>query len=683
MKVDDAVLGDPDRLAAVQRARRTLPARPIPMDAIARLAARLLNTPMATVNLVGREEEFFAGSHGLPAELSAEGRAPIAYSVCKYVVMQDHPVPCADMAREGLGDHPMATAYGVRAFLGVPIRDEDDRLLGSMTVLDTGTRQWTDDEVVTLLGIAELLHEPAPAMKIPEEMAFQAALLDTLSVGVIACDQTGRVAVMNRVLREIQGLPDTGPLPSEYGPSVEGILHDAGMRPLPWEQTPLMRAFHGEHVEAVDILCVLPGQPIRTFATSAEPIEDPAGRIIGAVAVAHELTAMRRVERFRACHLAVQEALRSAETETAAVPAVLRAVGAALGWPCAELFLIDEATGRLDTAGHWHVSGGERVLGTEISARVWQTGRALWVPDAGDRPELHDAGIRSVLAVPVRDGDTLLGVLSCYAGTLEQHEELLTVLLDGVAAQIGMYLALRRAEQVTRQLTRAQDDFIALVGHEMRTPLTSISANVTLLGEEAGGLDDDSRQMLRSVARNTSALQALVNKLLDLAGLDSGYLRLALEPLDLTALVADAVSAARHHAADTGVLLRPELPVPVRIRGDPCRLRQVVDDLLANAVRYSPLGGRVRIEVRVDDGRVEEGWAELRIADTGIGTPAEERERVFDRFFRGSNVRHQGTPGSGLGLSLAHTIVRLHGGTIRLTENQPSGTVVTVRLPCG
>ncbi|GAA0492461.1 hypothetical protein Ade02nite_69120 [Paractinoplanes deccanensis] len=821
--LDETVLDDPARLAAVDRARRALPAQPLPLDAMARLAARLLKAPMATVTLVGDEEEFHVGTYGLPPSLSARGRAPIAVSVGKHAVIHDSPVLRGDLPHE-LREHPLVTEHGVHAFLGVPMRDETDRLLGSVTVLDTAPRRWTDDDVAALLEVAGVLRPPAPVeaatrvatldsaalldsvqeaflavdpdgvivgfnraaqellgftasdvcgrhldesllpdyggqpigaaldrlfaagptrpvlrevsvlrrdghrltvqaslsvvrgaagalacvfltdlsrQAAAEDLAdrngsFLNALLDSLTVGVMACDDTGRVVVMNRVLREIQGLALTEPLPADYPATVDGVLHDADMRPMPWERTPLMRAFRGEAVDAVDVLTTAPGEPVRTFATTARPICADDGRVLGAVAVAHELTAIRRAERFRACHLAVQEALRQAKTVAEACGPVLRAVATTLRWPCAELFLIDETSGQLRSVGHWDADDHDRDglfgrnprRGICVTGRVWQSGHAMWVGDVADSPELDTPeeraevqtwlrrGIRAVLAVPVRDGGTLLGVLTCYAGTEEVHEELLTVLLDGVAAQIGVYVALRRAEQLTRQLTRAQDDFIALVGHEMRTPLTAIAANVAMLADEAADLDDDQRQMLRSVARNTTSLQEIADRLLDLAGLDSGYLRLNRERIDLTAIVTGAVSAARHHAADIGVLLHTELPPRLVVDGDAGRLRQVVDDLLSNAIRYSPLGGQVHIELHADG-----GTAELRIADTGIGTPEEERDRVFDRFFRGSNVRHQGMTGSGLGLSLARTIVRLHGGTIELAANHPSGTVVRVRLP--
>jgi signal transduction histidine kinase len=180
--------------------------------------------------------------------------------------------------------------------------------------------------------------------------------------------------------------------------------------------------------------------------------------------------------------------------------------------------------------------------------------------------------------------------------------------------------------------------------------------------------------MVAAVERTADLLRHTVDTLLDLAGLDSGHVGLTVVRMDLAAVVNEAVA------------LAGEVPDGIRVSSDPCpgliidgdagRLRQVVGDLLSNAVRYSPDGGRVTVHLSDAD-----GVAELTVADEGIGTPADERDRVFERFYRASNVRHQGITGSGLGLSLARTIVRLHGGTITLTDRRPRGTTALVRLP--
>ncbi|BCY07617.1 GAF domain-containing sensor histidine kinase [Actinoplanes sp. L3-i22] len=533
----------------------------------------------------------------------------------------------------------------------------------------------------------------APAT--PDSDAFLGALLESLSVGVVACDAGGRVVFVNRAMREVRGFPPDGPVPEDYAESSEKVLAGPDLRPMPWGQTPLMRALRGEHIVAEDVLIRCPGEPVRVFACTSQPIYDARDRVLGAVSIAHEVTALRRAERFRACHLAVEHVLKRATAVRAAAPDVLRAVSVTLGWPCAELFLIDEGTGPgLQSVGHWDASGTAADgffghvprRGEGITGRVWEHGRAIWVPDIGSDLTLRSPyererveicirrGIRTVLAVPVHDGTTLLGVLTCYAGAQERHEDLLTVLMDGVAAQIGVFVALRRAEELARQLARAQSDFVDLVGHEMRTPLTSITANATILAEEAAGMDHDGRQMARTIARNAATLQRIADALLDLAGLDGGHLTLDRRRVDLVALVTDAVMGVR--LAGRCDSISTDLPADLHLMGDADRLRQVLDDLLANAIKYSPTGAPIRIALAAD-----ETSAELCIADTGIGTPEAERDRVFDRFFRGSNVRHQGTHGSGLGLSLARAIVHLHGGTIRLVGNDPTGTIVCVRLP--
>jgi GAF domain-containing protein len=141
--LDEAVLSNPLRLAAVDRARHTMPARIARLDDVAALAARLLDAPMAAVTLVGGQEEFFLGTHALPGRLAATGRAPLTYSVCKYVVSADHLVLCGDMraaSEEAYCKHLLVLEYDVQAFLGVPVRDGDDRPLGSLTVLDRRPR---------------------------------------------------------------------------------------------------------------------------------------------------------------------------------------------------------------------------------------------------------------------------------------------------------------------------------------------------------------------------------------------------------------------------------------------------------------------------------------------------------------------------------------------------------------
>ncbi|MFD0525979.1 GAF domain-containing sensor histidine kinase [Paractinoplanes durhamensis] len=377
---------------------------------------------------------------------------------------------------------------------------------------------------------------------------------------------------------------------------------------------------------------------------------------------------------------------------------MLEAVGTALGWSATELFLVDELTGELGAVGHWSADGSEPdgffghtpIKGTGVTGRVWQTGEPVWIADLETAADLCTPyertrldicvghGIHTVLAVPICDGGKSLGVLTCYASVPEVQEDLLTVLLDGVAAQIAVFLGLRHAEELSRQLARSQGDFLALVGHEMRTPLASIAAHASMLAEESHALDGESHQMITTIARNAGTLQSIVTTLLDLAGLESGTVPLDLGVVDIAAVVGEAVAAVRHAAVVPDLQFEVDLPHRAQIDGDVLRLRQVVDDLLSNAVKFSRAGGRVSVTLEERENAVA-----LVIADAGIGIPDGERDRLFERFYRAGNVRHQGIAGSGLGLSRARLIVELHGGVIALTANSQAGTTVTVHLPCG
>ncbi|MBB4690212.1 signal transduction histidine kinase/PAS domain-containing protein [Actinoplanes abujensis] len=658
--VDETVLADPDRLGAVRTAKHALPALPLAPDALARLAARLLEAPEAQLTLVDREGVLLAGGQGPPD---------------------------ADIARWAVSAGEAVQRADPPSFLAVPVLDGAGLPVGALAVLDPAARRWTGENARILTELTALASPGASA-------SFLASLIDNLPVGVIACDADGDIAVVNRPVRELIGLPADA-APRLYPTRATGALFDAGGRAVPWRESPIQRAARGERVDT-DLVVRVAGRRERIITATAQPILDDDGRRLGAVAVAREVTALRRAERFRDCHRAVEEALNVAGSAAEAAPGVLAALGTTLGWPAAELWLADEDSGELSVGGRWCAPGRglEEVLtftpikGSGITGRVWATGRPIWVPDIADSASLRTplerrraaaclrAGLRTVLAVPVRDADTVLGVLTCYGDAPEPHEDLLALLLDGVAARIGVYVALRRAEALARQLSRAKDDFIALVSHEMRTPLTSIVASASMLGDEQSGLDEESRAMVDAVHRNATSLRAVVDTLLDLAGLDSGHVALRTEEVDLAQIVDAALTAARPHAVANGVRLRHERDEPLPMVGDPHRLRQVVDDLLANAIKYSPRGGDVEIEL------VERaGMAELTVADHGIGTPAEERDRVFDRFYRASNVRHQGIAGKGLGLSLARAIVDLHGGTIRLSGHPPHGTTVLIRLP--
>ena len=171
-------------------------------------------------------------------------------------------------------------------------------------------------------------------------------------------------------------------------------------------------------------------------------------------------------------------------------------------------------------------------------------------------------------------------------------------------------------------------------------------------------------------------MQALVDDLRDLARLEAGELPIDPRPVSVSRLVRDVVAVQQPAARAKNVTVTVKVPQHVPVEADPVRLRQVLDNLLSNAIKYTPAAGAVTITARHVDGQ-----AVLTVADTGIGIPAEQYPRLFDRFFRADNAVRQGIKGTGLGLAITKAIVEAHGGRISAAPGASGGTTITVVLP--
>lgn len=249
-----------------------------------------------------------------------------------------------------------------------------------------------------------------------------------------------------------------------------------------------------------------------------------------------------------------------------------------------------------------------------------------------------------------------------------------TPVRDESGAPLGRVVVLR---DITgeRESERLKDEFFALVSHELRTPLTSIIGYLDLVLDD-GEVDGDTQRFLEVVQRNARRLLRLVGDLLFVAQVEAGQLSLEQTQVDLGQIAAEAVEAARPRAESNGVSL-VLLAEPARpLSGDRDRFGQMLDNLIGNAVKFSPDGGHV--EVSLSD---EGSTAVLEVRDTGMGIPPEDLNRLFERFFRSSDATRRAVPGVGLGLTIVKAIVDAHSGTIEVTSDPREGTAFRITLP--
>ncbi len=269
-------------------------------------------------------------------------------------------------------------------------------------------------------------------------------------------------------------------------------------------------------------------------------------------------------------------------------------------------------------------------------------------------------------------------VVGRFTGILRALERIRLRERGARAAAEEMQLRLTEQNERLLEADRLKDEFVALISHDLRTPLTSIIGYVELALDETVDpvLDDERRSYLGIVSRSSERLLRLVDDLLFVARVQAG--RLVLDPteLDLADVARQAVSEAQPRAEQRSLELSYFGDGPLPVRGDRGRVFQLLDNLVSNALKFTPEGGDVQVRTR----RTADG-AVLEVSDSGIGLAPGESQRVFERFFRSTRAVDGQIPGTGLGLFIAKAIAEAHGGRISVSSREGGGTTFRIELP--
>jgi signal transduction histidine kinase len=337
----------------------------------------------------------------------------------------------------------------------------------------------------------------------------------------------------------------------------------------------------------------------------------------------------------------------------------------------------------------WSLLLGYLISGALTFFNVWFSARMMFASE-------HDLLLAIVLLVFAGGMATALGYFLSSAVTdrihhLKQAAESLSqgelgtrVTVSGrdevamLAASFNeMAARLEEADRKQRELEQMRRDLIAWVGHDLRTPLTTIRILLEALSD--GIIEDPEtiQRYLKTGQREASALSALIDDLFQMAQLDAGGLPLDCEDGSLSDLISDTLESFSESASRAGVILDGSVDKSIDpVYMDTRRIGRVLNNLISNAIRHTPQDGRVEVRARREGGAVH-----VLVRDTGEGIPAADLPRIFDRFYRGEKSRSRSTGGAGLGLAISQGILQAHGGDIRVESEPGRGATFTLCLP--
>jgi signal transduction histidine kinase len=437
------------------------------------------------------------------------------------------------------------------------------------------------------------------------------------------------------------------------------------------------------------------------IAAGIERLSETRERLQGGLSAAmEELTQthdrlIRKSKEVKTLH-DVAQAMVTRVGRDGSLGAIVAIVARALEADLVAFLILDESTGELVTqSGAYGLEGEEllyRIPLTEdraSSVRVFKTRKPFMSDDAQNDPGVIASyaqlwKVHSLLVVPLVIEDRVLGVMR--VGSRRRNAfggdalALVTVVAEEAAILVETAMLNRRLAQTAEQLAalnRMKDEFVSTVSHEFKTPLTTITGFLSvMLDGETGPVNEQQMKFLQIAKSAAKRLSGLVSDLLDLSRLEGGA-KMEPRPLDLVELVGQSVENLQPAAAEGSKTLvwTPPVGLPAAL-GDARWLGLVVDNLISNAVKFTRPNGKVVIEMR-DKGE----FLMVSVADDGIGIPAADRDKIFERFYRASNRGEVNAPGTGLGLAIAREVVSKHGGKIWFDSEVGKGTTFRFVVP--
>jgi PAS domain S-box-containing protein len=590
----------------------------------------------------------------------------------------------SSMAAAGLGQHRTAAHE-----LHLPLL-HGERTLGVVSVGRLHDRPFSDGELVLVCDLVERAGVDWAQALATRELRRTAeelsAVLESTDEGVYGINAAGEVTLVNRAALELTGYAREEVLGRNAHALVHHTREDGSA--YPQQECPIFRSFQtGQGVRITgEVFWRGDGTPF-PVEYSAYPLFHE-GEITGAVVTFLDRTARRQVQRQRDTQYALTRVFAEAPSLAQARPHMLAATCEGLGFDVGLSWEPTEDESILRSVSTYAAPGFEDLVATLGGDQLVQRGTLAGVAIGRGEPVvfrdlerdpprervIRDPRLRTAIGLPVlsRTGQ-LVSVAEFFSSRWVPDEGLFDA-LRAIGSQVAQHVERQRAEEETQ---RMKDQIVANVSHELRTPLTAIDGWVhVLLGEDPGPLTDEQRRFLTIVKRNSDRLMRLVGDLLVAGQVEAGKLKLELGEVDVSELARETTELVASSAQAKRIDLEVHADDSVVVHGDRQRLGQLLSNLVANAIKFTPEEGSVDVRVARRNGSCR-----ITVRDTGIGIPEAEREHLFERFYRTSSATERGITGTGLGLAISKAIAESHHGTIELADEDGPGTTFVVELP--
>ena len=563
------------------------------------------------------------------------------------------------------------------SFLLVPLLVQGGRVFGVLQVEGPNAFEEADVWFVNAAAnqLAVAIERRAASddgeARVRTQLDFTRALTGSLGEAVLATDTEARITFLNPAAEQLLGRTEASVL-GEFAPDVLRV-HGTDGSVLDRAQCPLSRALETQARVVSDDHSILGRGGIAVpVSCTAAPIRT-AGELSGAVVVFRDVLEVKRAERAQRLLASASAALAESLDWRATLDALVRCTVPSF----ADLCFIDE----VEEVGSLTPIPGDRTA----QARAFATSRPVLIEHISDatidelahdperRAHLRASGASSLLVVPLSVRGRAFGTLTfAMAESGRRYATVDVALAEELGRRAATAIDNARLHRSTQDALRDRQDILAMVSHDLRSPLSTVSMAATRLLREQTDRPDADRHVVELIARAAKRMQRMTSDLLDAASIEAGHLAVDAKPTAVSSILEDVLEATPQ-AADHSVQLVAAADPLLLVRCDRDRILQVLSNLLSNAIKFSPPGGRV--DLSVEGG---ERFVRFTVADKGTGIAAGLLPHIFERYRQADDTASKGR---GLGLFIVKGIVEAHGGSVGVETVPERGTTFFFDLP--